>query len=423
VRVGEKFAVGGSGYIPNEVITATLGSNTLFSLNANSKGGFSTIVDIPSLANVRYMMSINGTTRPEPITVLKDPVLTIIRDSIPYIYRYSERIHLRGSGFQIGSTISFHIDTVLIAAGIKPDSNYRFDLWLNIPWVPEGKYKVSARINGGDVITADSSFQISRTLRYEFEDMYPPYYQTDDGWSGYMGFIADTTFSQRNTGFFGAKATGRRIGFNFTLPVSDTFDVSYYHGIGRKYGNYDIFIDSILSAKIVGYYDTNYIYDVQRSPKILGNRSFLSKGKHSIEFVCTGTQPTSTEYLLDIDNMILSPSTPYRPFPPDTTLDAPTDGVPKGIIVQTYPNPVTNGTLMLQFSSGATAPLNAMVTLRICDVLGVERLSETFYIADRKLETRSVTVSGLHSGTYFCILTIKNEGKEKTTVSSFIINR
>jgi hypothetical protein len=424
IRVGEKFVVGGSGYSPNEVITAKVGSNTLFTMNADSKGEFSTTVDIPSLANAQHMMTINGVIRPEPITVLKNPVLTIIRDSIPYVYRYTERIHVRGGGFPLGSTISLHIDTALIATGIKPDSNYRFDLWVNIPWIPEGKYKVSARINGGGLITADSSFQVSRTLRYEFEDLYPPYYQTNHAWPGYLGYIGDTTFSQRNTGYFGANSDGQGLGFRFTVPVSDTFDVSYFHGKGRRYGNFDVLIDSVLSAKFVGYYDTNYYYETVRSPKILGNRIYLAKGKHTIEFVCTGTHPTSTEYLLDIDNMILTPSTAYRPFPPDTTLDTPivTDGQ-KGIVVQTYPNPVTNGTLMLKFSSGDGAPMNATVVMRICDVLGSERQVETFYIPDRNMETRGITVSGLVPGTYFCIITINNAGKEETTVSSIIIDR
>jgi len=424
VRVGEKFAVGGSGYMPNEVITAKLGSNTLFVMNADNKGSFSTTVGIPSLANAQYMMSINDVTRPEPITVLKNSVLAIIRDSIPYVYRYSERIHVRGGGFPEGSTVSLYIDTALIAAGIKPDSNYRFDLWVNIPWVPEGKYKVSARINGSGLITTDSSFQISRILRYEFEDMYPPYYQTDHAWPGYLGYIGDTTFSQRNTGYFGASSAGQRLGFRFTVPVSDTFDVSYFHGKGRRYGNFDILIDSVLSAKIVGYYDTNYYYETVRSPKILGNRMYLTKGKHSIEFVCTGTHPTSTEYLLDADNIILTPITPYRPFPPDTTLDTPSyiEGG-KGIAVLSYPNPVRNGTFILQFTSAEGVLMNAAVNMRICDVLGSERLAETFYIPGRSKETRSVDVSGLAPGTYFCIITLKNEGKEETTVSSFIVDK
>lgn len=424
IRVGEQFVVGGSGYEPNEVVIAKLGTNTLFTLNADGNGSFSTVVDIPSLPNARYMMSINGVTRPEPVTVLKNPVLTIIRDSIPYVYRYSERIHLRGGGFPGGSTVSLYIDTSLIATGIKPDSNYRFDLWVDIPWMPEGKYKVSARINGSGLIISDSSFQISRTLRYEFEDLYPSYYQTDDGWSGYLGYIADTTFSQHNTGYFWAKTPGKRIGFKFTVPVSDTFDISYYHGLGRRYGNYDILIDSILSAKIVGYYDTNYYYEIRRSPKLSGDRLFLSKGKHSIEFVCTGTHPTSTEYLLDIDNMILTPATPYRPLPPDTTLDTPTvtDG-PKAVVVHMYPNPVTNGTLMIQLTCADDTRMNATVNLRISDVLGIEQHAETFYIPDRSKESRGIDVSGLAPGTYFCIISIKNEGKEETTVSSFVIDR
>lgn len=424
IRVGEKFAVGGSGYAPNEVITAKLGSNILFTLNADSKGAFSTVIDVPSLASTGYMMSINGVIRPEPVTILKNPVLTIIRDSIPYVYRYSERIHVRGVGFPEGSTISLSIDTMLIATGIIPDSNYRFDLWVNIPWLPEGKYKVSARINGGGLIMTDSSFRISRTLRYEFEDMYPPYYQTDDAWPGYLGYIADTTFSQHNTGYFGAKSSGKRLGLRFTVPVSDTFDVSYYHGIGRRYGNFDVLIDSVLSAKIVGYLDTNYYYETRRSPKLLGSRMFLAKGKHTIELVCTGTHPKSTEYLLEMDNMILTPTTEYRPFPPDTTLDTPTvTDAQKGIVVQMYPNPVTNGTLMLKFSNGSNSPMNATVMMRICDVLGIERLAETFYIPGRDIETRGIPVSGLPPGTYFCLLTIKNEGKEETTISSFIIDR
>lgn len=424
VRVGEKFAVGGTGYMPNEVITAKLGSSTLFTMNADSKGSFSTNVDIPSLTNARYVMSINGVVRPEPITVLKNPVLTIIRDSIPYVYRYSERIHVRGGGYPSGSTISLYIDTALIATGIKPDSNYRFDLWANIPWLPEGKYKVSARINGGGFITSDSSFQISRILRYEFEDMYPPYYQTDDAWPVYLGYIADTTFSQHNTGFFWPKAPGKRLGFRFTVPVSDTFDISFYHALGRRYGDFDIFVDSVFSAKIVGYYDTNYYYESLRSPKLMGNRLYLAKGKHSIEFVSTGNHPTSTEYLLDIDNMILTPTTPYRPFPPDTTLDTPTviEGI-NGFIVQTYPNPVRNGILMLQLSTTAGIPMNSTVKMRICDVLGSERHIQTFYIPDRNQETRGVNVSNLPPGTYFCIITFKNEGKEETSVSSFIIDK
>ncbi len=420
VRVGEKFAVGGTGYMPNEVITAKLGSSTFITMNADSKGLFSTIVDIPSLTNARYMMSINGVVRPEPITVLKNPVLTIIRDSIPYVYRYSERIHVRGGGYPSGSTISLYIDTALIATGIKPDSNYRFDLWANIPWLPEGKYKVSARINGSGLITSDSSFQISRILQYEFEDMYPPHYQTDDAWPRYLGLIADTSFSQHNTGFFWAKKPGKRLGFHFIVPVSDTFDISYYHGIGRRYGNFDVFIDSILSTKIVGFDD----YDIRRSSKLSGSRVFLAKGKHTIEFVCTGTHPTSTEYLLDIDNMILTPTTPYRPFPPDTTLDTPTviEGI-NGFIVQTYPNPVRNGVLMLQLSTTGGVPMNTTVVMRICDVLGSERHIQTFYIPDRNQETRGVNVSGLPPGTYFCIITFKNEGKEETSVSSFIIDK
>jgi hypothetical protein len=422
VRTGEMLTVGGAGYAPNQEIAAKIGVTPFFTTNANAKGEFVSVVPVPSIAPGEYDISINGLSMPEAFTILTDPVLKIIRDSVPYLYRYKEQIHLRGIGFSSGTKVSLYIDTTLIIPSITIDSNYLFDVYTMTPWLPDGSYAVTARTEDGKLVICDSMIRITRTLQYEFENLYPPYYQQDDAWPNYLGYIADTNFSQHNTGYFWAKSAGKAIGFKFSTPVADTFDVSLFYGKGRRYGNYDIYIDSVYAGDIVGYYDTNYYYETVRSKALHAGTWYFEKGTHTIEFRCTGTHPTSTEYLLDIDNMILTPVTTFKPIPGDSTLDTPNVVGNNGdVLIRAYPNPAAEGRINVSISSKQFQNSSAIVTLKLYDLFGNEKLSDLFYMQEKVEEIRELDISSLSGGSYFVSIVLNSNGQTKTYVVSVII--
>jgi hypothetical protein len=422
VRAGEKWFVGGSGYQPGETVAAMLDTIPLFTTVANSKGGFSRDFIIPSSLGLgSKKLIINGYERPEPILVIRNPVVTALRDSLPFIVRYGEPLHITGSGYDFGNTISLYLDTVKMADSILIDSSYSFDRWVHVPWLPEGEYRVYSRNPTGSLFASDAKLTFKRSLRYEFEDLLPALAADVYYYPNYLGYFGDTSFSQRNCTEFPAKNAGQKIRFGFDVSVSDTFDIALYVVKGRRYGMYDVFIDSLYCTSFDGYYDTNYYYEIRRSPAIHVGNKYLSRGKHTIEFVCSGTHAGSTEYILGADNMILTPTTKFHPLPPDEILDTHSDfnnfNNSRNPLITLRSNPVRGESVEMEIdliNSGIT--LHTAVVVSLCDMTGKEIMK--LYEGAPELDHLELSrnIREVPTGTY--IVSIRTLGASGVIISS-----
>jgi hypothetical protein len=427
IRAGESWRVSGSGYSPNATITCNLGSNLLFEATADLSGSFSTTITVPSSIPIgTHLLSVNGLESPYPVAVLKDPVVSIVQDSIPYLYRYKEKMVVRGNGFPEGAVVTLKIDTVTVCDNIVIGDDHSFRERFDIPWLPSGTYSVNAFINKSQLILSDSTFFITRVLNYEIENLFPVLYSSEpDFYPSYLGYYADTTFSQHAAAFLRGMGPGSTIRFAFITPVSDTFGVSYYHAKGRQFGNYAVFIDSLYSATIFGYYDTSYYYEIRRSPALYGGKRYLSKGRHSIEFRCTGADPSNTEFLLDADNMILTPTTQFKPLPKEDTARSTTlaSGSQDVYSIDVYPNPCEEDAVHVLLRAPDTITSARRVTIELYDIAARKKATILQgYVSNGSILT-DADITGLPNGSYFLVAKIFDPRGVRTIVKDLIVRR
>jgi hypothetical protein len=426
IRAGETWKISGTGYTPGASISCNLGKNFLFQSTADPSGAFSTSIAVPSsIQPGSYILSVNGFESPNPVVVLRDPAISIVRDSIPYLYRYKEKMTVRGNGFPEGSIVMLKIDTVTVCDNIVIGADHNFRESFEVPWLAAGTYTVIALVNKSQQILSDSTFSLTRTLNYEIENLYPPVFSSEgDFYSCYLGYYADTTFSQHASGFLRGRGIGSTIRFAFTSPVSDTFAISFYHAKGRQYANYDIYIDSLYSATIIGFYDTNYYYEIRRSPLLDGGIRYLAKGRHSLEFRCTGADTSNTEFLLNADNMILTPTTKFKPLPPDTTQSSMvTGGSRDDYALDIYPNPSEAEMVHVLFHAPDTVRSASRFLIDLYDVAGRKKMTILEGFSSSGSIHTDRNISSLANGSYFCVAKIFDSAGVRTIVRNLVVSR
>ena len=262
--------------------------------------------------------------RPEPIYILDVPSVRFMNDSIPPVFRWKDYIMIFGTGFKPGEIVSVFFDTTEAIYGHSDRSvnqQYEFSIPVKLPWLRDGMYRIRAVGDQGTLAIADVAFRATRTLNYECEDLKV---LIAEGFteSSYLGYFAYTEWSNQYARLLYPDGEGKRIMLAFYVPVTDTFHVSLFNTIGSRYGNYDILLDGEKSTSFYGFIDTNWQIPL-RSKELDGGTYFLTRGDHTITYLCTGKDPKGLDYLLNADNLILTPTTAFHPIPPDTDLSVP----------------------------------------------------------------------------------------------------
>ncbi|MDP4221306.1 MAG: DUF2961 domain-containing protein [Bacteroidota bacterium] len=426
VRISQDWNFGGSGYAPNERIVAKLDNQILFTVSADSAGVFSETVDAPpSLPLGEHWLSVNGYTRPEPVYVFDKPTVRFLFDTGTAIFRWRDSVMIYGNGFKPGEKVRIFFDTTeawYLSADRFVNKNGEFLTPIRIPWTPDGNYYLKVNGDQGTEAIADTAMQITRTLDYECEDL--PILVAEAGlyYPSYLGYFFTSHWSNQFTMLFYPTEPDKKMILSFVLPLSDTFHISLFNTIGLRYGNYDISIDNQKIASYSGFNDTD-IQHPMRSKEVDGGVMYLTKGVHTITYLCTGKDAKAKEFLLDADNIILTPTTAFHPLPYDSTASVFPPGLKAGEF-SLSPNPLSGNTLTLHIDLDSNFKLGSdWLIIELYDILGRKAASLlNATVGAQKLDIVH-DCSSLAPGKYICRIMRLSGSGNSTQSLSLIIDR
>lgn len=386
IRGGEDWVIEGAGYKPKEKIDIRLEQVLIVSLFAKEDGTFSQRIRVPGhWTPGRYTLSVNGTSRPEPIYVLQTPAIKIVCDFSPTVQREGDSIVVRGNGFIPGDRVTFYLDSIAIAPDKLTIAEYDYSvqatLWL--PYLPDHDYHLVARGEYSGEAIAEVPVRMTRTHVLEFENLLPPIAKSEHpARREDVSYYWYSKWSQQSFAVFEATARDSFISFGFDLPRADTFDIKLFASVGKKLGNYEYLIDGDARGSFVGYRELDY-GDIKRSDTIDAGVMFLDSGRHVITFRCLGKEDSAQSAWICADNIILKPIHDLPPAPGTWVKSDVQDGSRSLLLTQIYPNPASD-VLYIHVGTEGIDPtiLPLRANLSIVDPLG------------RRLYTRSVVITG-----------------------------
>jgi hypothetical protein len=117
---------------------------------------------------------------------------------------------------------------------------------------------------------------------------------------------------------FEATGAGSRIDVPLDVPEDGTYEVIAQMGLSPDYGVYTVLLDGKptgettelehepgANAGTSGAIDSYYLETYVGEDRLLGWRT-LSQGRHTVSFICTGKNASSSNYLLGLDTFVLS---------------------------------------------------------------------------------------------------------------------
>ncbi len=384
LRSGQSWHIAGKNYPPRSPITLTFDGILFAVTSTDSIGNFDLDYIIPaSWKKGMGKLSVNEENYPQPITILSRPIIAPLLEYYPPVVRFGDTITIAGNGFEKNESIKLFFDSIPIPliAPVAVDSNYHFLARAFVPSLSDRKYKLSVRAEKSGNIAYEYPIQVSRVLLYEFEDLYPTALH-DSGWF-WVRNLSERWFgawSKQTAVQYEPNKTGNACTFYITVPKSDTFSVRMILSYGTQFGKYDYYLDGILKGHIDCYrkYDPIWM-EPQPSDTLSMGVLYLNEGKHSVQLISTGKNDNSTNYYLDADILILTPTTKL-PLSPGTIIDTlPPLNIPiidkeygsKGVFL--FPNPVTDGFVIAGiYSKEDSGNSSALLQISLTDVLGRE---------------------------------------------------
>lgn len=369
VRHGEDVTIAGSGYAPGEDINVQLDDLTFASTSADANGEFTVTKTLDATTRIGgRILSVNGYARPKPLWIVDGPDIYFVRDTFPAYVNWKDTIMVYGTGFPANSKVTLSLDTTLMITNsdIVTDASGRFKAQAYIPYLADGDYHVVAQTDALNKAVSSATLHYTRTLNLEIENMWPPLLQDGFARQDYMGYYPDNWSEQYYLLFI--TDPGKRLAVKFSVPISDTFEVTTYATRGARFGDYDITLDNFAPVTFFGYEDREITDPARSGPVALGTH-FLAAGDHYLTFTCVGKDDRTSEYLLGADNLVLRPTTSYQPLPASA---APTPVVALEPFVA-YPNPVEK--VLKLFVSVDSA--DRLISAEVVDALGIAR--QTYY--------------------------------------------
>jgi hypothetical protein len=427
IHANETLSFGGSGYSPNQQIIAKLDSQILFTSFADGSGEFIKDYVVPSnLSLGMHRVSVNDYLRPEPIYVLDKPTVRFLNDSLPPIFRWQDSLMIFGTGFKQGEKVSIFFDTVeasYMSTNRLVDQQYEFSIPIKFPWIPDGTYNIRAIGDQGTVAKADTVCRSTRTLNYECEDLSPI---ISEGYTekSYLGYYNYDNWSNQYTRLFYPDGAGRRIVISFFVPVADSFHLTLFNTIGSRYGNYDISLDSEKVSSFFAYIDSASNSPF-RSKELEGGIHNLSRGVHTMTYICTGKDPNGLDYLLNADNFIITPTTAFHPIPDSDLAATPANSIKSGVsMFSLSPNPLSDKILTVHLNLDSAFKLGSdILIIELFDILG--KKAATVLDGTVGLSKMDITkdCSLLPTGKYICRIMKVTSGSVTTESIAFVIDR
>lgn len=411
IRTNETCKLGGSGYQPNETITATLDSLAFFTTKANAKGVFNIVASIPaSIVAKKYTLRINGEERPDPVYVIDQPAIRIVKDDLPLTVNPGDTVRISGSGFHPGETVLLSLDSIAVTQlPVVADSAHRIDGKFIVPYVADWGYHVLARASSGSAVAQDT-IHVSRTLNYEFEDLLPPSLVFNGkAWSDVVSFFWYAKWSKQSFAYFKPNDSIGIVTFQLDLPRADTFRVDLFATVGHGYGRYYYYIDDAYGGRFDGYKKLDY--DPRPSDTLHAGTRFLTAGPHKIKFVSNLKNDSADGYLLGADHIVFTPLSKLA-LPSGIFISASITQQLEDVGIDVFPNPLYEDRLNinLRLNTKDSELQDASARFMLYDQLGREVRSSTAENVHSGIFT--IPVSELSSGAYICRVRLRGAKKE-----------
>ncbi len=321
-----------------------------------------------------------GETSPKKYEVLSSPAIRPLVDTLPITLRAGDSLWVAGTGFHSGENVSFYFDSIPLNQSAVADSNNNFVIMLRVPYVANHTYYLVARGAISGNATSQDFIIVTRTINLEFEDMMPPTYQTPSAtcYAQDVSYFWEATWSKQMYVYFEPDTvlTGAAVEFQFSIGHSDTFAVAFHASISPDQGRYAVLLDGGSIGTVDGHATTG---EWNPNPLPSGALSlgihYLSIGSHRIRFICLGKDDSATNYGIQPDNIVFTPTTYMAPTP-GTILDGvtppPAPYAPQSRTIQLFPNPNFDGNVNVQIALSAqdAAFFDARVSARVFDPLG-----------------------------------------------------
>jgi hypothetical protein len=136
--------------------------------------------------------------------------------------------------------------------------------------------------------------------------------------SGGKPTVQRDVFWSKDLLVFEATGAGSRIDVPLDVPEDGTYEVIAQMGLSPDYGVYTVLLDGKptgettelehepgANAGTSGAIDSYYLETYVGEDRLLGWRT-LSQGRHTVSFICTGKNASSSNYLLGLDTFVLS---------------------------------------------------------------------------------------------------------------------
>jgi hypothetical protein len=418
IRTGEMWHIGGNGYVSGEHITLRLDENTIAETQANDSGAFNLDIRVAAGWGTGVKkLSVNGETRPRPITLLKTAIVYPRVDFLPPELRSGDTLIVEGKGFIPGEKIDVYFDSIRVSANdlFKANEDYSIRVIAKAPYIADRKYQLSVRGEFSGKVLCAAPVVITRVLKKEFEDLVP-----STTWKGDSLFAENLSYrwfadwSKQAMASFYAGSSGDSVRFRFTIPANDTFDVRLFLTKGWQYGRYSYSLDDKKFGTFEGYSPPRpYLFELYPSDTIKLGTLALRAGEHSFSFVCEGKADSALAMFLGADLLLLTPTTTL-PISPGTILDTGIQTVtnlPNGdAIAQTfiYPNPASSQSTTIGMRIMRDSDINfSSFDITIFDPSGREILQKYNNRFEYLTARIDLDISKFLQGDYYVVFTLR----------------
>jgi hypothetical protein len=419
IRIGEPFVIAGSGYAAGEKILISIAGRTIDSTTADAKGNFSRIIVMPSVAPAdKYHFKVNNEEKPEWTFLLSSPTLRTIADhQIPVLHE-RDTLLVTGAGFKIGEKVTIFLDSIKLKGEFTVGSDFRFSGVVRIPYLPDREYHVVAIGDRSNEAIAPYPVRLTRTHNFEFEDLLPPFEKTSEtARRDNVSFFYHDKWSEQSFVYFEANGRDSFVTFAIDVPHTDTFNVFMFATVGRKYGDYDYFIDGQYRGSFKGYLNNPY-YDPWRSDTLQLGVNYLEEGLHTITFRCTGKSDSAEKAWLAADNIIIQPIHELPIAPGTWTRDVSRELSIHRESLSLFPNP-SHGqvSLITSLTQHDSDVLQQPGILSVIDAAGRVVMMKSVRVNELLTTPLSLDLSGLDNGRYVIALQL-NGSQRSITLSS-----
>jgi hypothetical protein len=317
IHIADDLDVGGRGYTPHAPITIAVGEKH-FSTQSDATGSFRFSVRALALGEGIFNLRVEDIALPEPIVVVKAPVVEWTADSQYTAFSMLDSIAVQLRGFASNEAVILHIGQHSIGKLVS-DLRGVVHGTLRIPDLPAGFFPLLATSSSREGV-ARQHVEITKKLRYEVEELLPALDSSFPHTNDYLGWWPWTRWSNSRILFVYPPGPGHEISLPLIVPQSDTFAVELVTNTGLRYADLEVSINDQYLGTIECFLDTAFGVTFP-SPRILLGSVFMHEGQNRLSFRTSTRNPKAVEWSMGPDVLFITPlprvSGPGKPVEPE----------------------------------------------------------------------------------------------------------